>query len=112
MRGLARAGHEVFHASDLFADATPDEQLRDWADARGAWLLTRDKDYSESWHLRYKPRLVVLLRSYKQAQDAMLNHMLEILPVIEKYQNRGYTHLFFELEATGNWIYRSAPHPL
>ncbi len=45
--GVVRAaGHSVDLATSLFAEGTPDEQLAAYADARGAVLVTADRDFT------------------------------------------------------------------
>lgn len=52
LRRLREIGHEVSHASHSFPDRTPDSVLSDRADAEDAIVLTRDRDFSDSWILR------------------------------------------------------------
>ena len=108
-RGVAAAGHDVAHVTDLFPDGTSDDEICDYADQEGAIVITRDRDYDDTWALELRPREVILLRSYKQDQKALLQRVLAILPAIETHLGRNPNFLFFELIPEGQWVFRIPP---
>ena len=103
-RRLATFGHAVEHASDLFPDGTPDVQLSRYADADGAIVLTRGKDFSDSWILKRSPRKVVLMRSFDQRQLRLLEALILVLPTLARHF-RPDGDLFFEYTTRNEWVY-------
>ena len=105
IKRLRDFGFDALHASDLFPDRTPDPVLRKRAELEGAIVVTRDKEFFDSWILNRKPKLLVLLRSYDQDQRKLIEAFATVLPALEMRVNAGATELFFELTHDGVWIY-------
>ena len=108
-RGVAAAGYEVAHASDLFPDGTSDDEICEYADREGAIVITRDRDYDDTWAIEQRPRRVILLRSYRQDQSVLLERVLAILPAVVTHLGRNPNYLFFELIPEGQWVFRIPP---
>jgi len=102
-------GHTVLHASDLFADRTPDAALREYADHNEAIVLTRDKDFADSWILTGQPRKLVFMRSYSQRQMELLDALIDVLPALDKRLSGGDHSLFFEYTTNHEWVYHIPP---
>lgn len=108
-RKLLEIGHESIHAADLFPDGTSDSNISQWADENDVVVITRDKDFEVSWTYNYRPKKVILLRSYESKQLSLLEAILEFLPALEIYAAQLGNCFLFEYTLNNDWLFRSSP---
>ncbi len=106
-RKLAQAGHESVHASDLFPDRTSDLKISEWADAHETIVITRDKDFENSWVISHHPKKVILLSSYESKQENLLKAIVVFLPALEVYTKRFGECFFFKYTPDNVWLFRN-----
>lgn len=105
-RKLLVLGNEAIHASDLFQDGTSDPEISQWADDHDFIVITRDKDFETSWKHNYRPKRVILLRSYESKQKSLLEALVEFLPALEIYAAQLGNCYLFEYTLNNEWLFR------
>ena len=106
-RKLVQVGHESIHASDLSPDGTSDPKISEWADDKDFVVITRDKDFDASWNHNYKPKKVILLRSYESKQKSLLEALVKFLPALEIYAGQLGNCFLFEYTLDNEWLFRA-----
>ena len=105
-RKLGQVGHEDIHTSDLFPDGTKDPKISEWADDKDFVVITRDRDFETSCKHNYKPKKVILLRSYESKQKSLLEALVKFLPALEIYAAKLGNCFLFEYTLDSEWLFR------
>ncbi len=95
---LAASGHDVIHTLDLpLANQTPDRAIMDVAARESRVVVTKDRDFVDSFTLRGEPAKLLLVStgniSNRDLEEMFARHLLQLEAALAAHQ-------FVELSAT------------